>query len=141
MIKIVRLLILWMIGGLLYVLCELVFRGRSHWTMFVLGGLCFLFIGEINEDIPWEMPILQQGLIGSMIITFLEFISGCVINLWLKMDVWNYSNLPFNILGQVCLLFSFIWFFISLVAIVLDDYIRYWLFDEEKPRYVLFRRK
>lgn len=133
-----RPLILSSIGGLLYVLCELVFRGYSHWTMFLVGGICFWMIGLINEVIPWKMPLWEQCLIGSFIITAVEFLSGCVINLWLGWDVWDYSNLPFNVLGQVCLPFMALWFFLSAVGIVLDDYLRYWLFSEEKPHYKLF---
>lgn len=129
--------ILFIIGGLLYILIELGYRGHSHWTMFVLGGLCFVLIGGINNYISWDMPIYEQMMIGSVIITVLEFICGCIVNLWLGWDVWDYSNMPYNVLGQICLPFSILWFFISLVAIVADDYIRYWLFDEEKPRYNL----
>lgn len=129
--------ILFIIGGLLYVLIELAYRGHSHWTMFVLGGLCFVLIGGINNYISWDMPVYEQMMIGSVIITVLEFICGCIVNLWLGWDVWDYSNMPYNVLGQICLPFSILWFFISLVAIVADDYIRYWLFDEEKPRYNL----
>lgn len=99
----VRPLVLCSIGGLLYVLCELVFRGRSHWTMFVVGGLCFWLIGLINEVIPWNMPVWLQCIIGAVIITTVEFIAGCIINIWLGWQVWDYSGLPFNILGQVCL--------------------------------------
>lgn len=129
--------ILFIIGGLLYILIELSYRGHSHWTMFILGGLCFVLIGGINNYISWDMPIYEQMMIGSVIITMLEFICGCIVNLWLGWDVWDYSNMPYNVLGQICLPFSILWFFISLVAIVADDYIRYWLFDEEKPRYNL----
>ena len=129
--------ILFIIGGLLYILIELSYRGHSHWTMFILGGLCFVLIGGINNYISWDMPIYEQMMIGSVIITVLEFICGCIVNLWLGWDVWDYSNMPYNVLGQICLPFSILWFFISLVAIVADDYIRYWLFDEEKPRYNL----
>lgn len=129
--------ILFIIGGLLYILIELGYRGHSHWTMFVLGGLCFVLIGGINNYISWDMPVYEQMMIGSVIITVLEFICGCIVNLWLGWDVWDYSNMPYNVLGQICLPFSILWFFISLVAIVADDYIRYWLFDEEKPRYNL----
>lgn len=129
--------ILFIIGGILYILIELGYRGHSHWTMFILGGLCFVLIGGINNYISWDMPIYEQMMIGSVIITILEFICGCIVNLWLGWDVWDYSNMPYNVLGQICLLFSILWFFISLVAIVADDYIRYWLFDEEKPRYNL----
>ena len=130
-------LILFFIGGLAYILIELLFRGYTHWTMFFVGGLCFLLIGAINEVIPWEMPLLMQAIIGAVIITSIEFVSGCIINLWLGWNVWDYSNLPFNVFGQVCLPFSFIWIFVATMGIILDDYFRYWLFAEDKPHYKL----
>lgn len=128
---------LWSIGGLIYIIVELIYRQRTHWTMFIVGGICFLCIGAINEIIPWGMPIWQQAAIGAVIVTIIELMSGCVINIWLGWDVWDYSDMPLNILGQICLPFTIIWFFLSLVAIVLDDYLRYWLFGEEKPFYKL----
>lgn len=131
----VRPLVLWVIGGLLYVLCELVFRGRSHWTMFLVGGLCFWLIGLINEVIPWDMPIWQQCIIGALIITAVEFVAGCIINIWLGWQVWDYSGLPFNILGQICLPFTVLWSLLAAAGIILDDYLRFLLFDEEKPNY------
>ena len=126
---------LWVIGGLLYVLCELVFRGRSHWTMFLVGGLCFWLIGLINEVIPWDMPIWQQCIIGALIITAVEFVAGCIINIWLGWQVWDYSGLPFNILGQICLPFTVLWSLLAAAGIILDDYLRFLLFGEEKPNY------
>lgn len=134
--RVVRPLVLWGIGGLLYVLCELVFRGRSHWTMFLVGGLCFWLIGLINEVIPWDMPIWQQCIIGALIITAVEFVAGCIINIGLGWQVWDYSGLPFNIQGQVCLPFTMLWAVLSAVGIILDDYLRYWIFGEEKPHYL-----
>lgn len=135
--KLLKSLSLIMIGGNLYYLIEKIFRGYSHWTMILVGGICFFYIGMINEIIPWEMPIWKQGIIGSILITTIEFISGCIINLYLGWNVWDYSNLPLNILGQICLPFSILWFFLSLIGIILDDYFRYWLFNEEKPKYFL----
>mgnify|MGYP003258250499 FL=1 len=134
----VRPLVLCSIGGLLYVLCEFIFRGRSHWTMFLVGGLCFWLIGLINEVIPWEMPLWKQCIIGAVIITTVEFIAGCIINIGLGWQVWDYSGLPFNILGQVCLPFAVLWVVVAAVGIVLDDYLRYWIFRQEKPLYKLF---
>lgn len=127
-------------GGCLYVILELLWRGRSHWTMFILGGVCFVLIGAINEVIPWEMPLVLQGVIGSAcIVTPLEFVTGCIVNLWLGWDVWDYSNLPFNVMGQICLPFTLLWVVVSALAIVLDDWLRYIWFDEERPHYTLFK--
>ena len=135
MLSLLKHFVLLYTGGLAYVLIELLWRGYSHWTMFFVGGLCFVLIGLINELIPWEMKLRYQMLIGAIIVTVVEFISGCIINLWLGWNVWDYSNLPLNILGQVCLLFSVLWYLLSAVAIVIDDCLRYVLFYEEKPHY------
>lgn len=131
----VKYAILLLIGGMAYCGIEMLYRGHTHWTMFVVGGLCFLFCGLMNEVFKWETPLWLQMSICAVGITTIEFISGVIINIIFKLNVWDYSNLPLNILGQVSLLFAFLWFWLSLVAIILDDYLRYWLFDEEKPRY------
>lgn len=137
--KVLKQIILFGAGGLLYVLCELMWRGYSHWTMFLVGGICFIMIGLINEVLPLDMTLVRQMAIGAVIITTVEFVSGCIINLWIGWNVWDYSGLPFNILGQVCLPFSFLWFLISAIGIVLDDYLRYWWFGEERPHYTFWR--
>lgn len=135
--KIVKPFILIVIGGLIYTSIEMLYRGYSHWTMFLVGGLAFYMIGCINEYIQWDMPLYKQMAIGMSIITCLEFVTGFIVNIILKWNVWDYSNVPFNVLGQICLPFCAIWYFLSLVGIILDDYIRYWLFYEEKPTYKL----
>ena len=126
-------------GGLLYIILELVWRGHSHWTMFALGGLCFALIGLINELIPWCMPLWKQALIGAAIITGLEFLTGCIVNLGFGWHVWDYSGMPLNLLGQICILYILLWIPVSLIAIILDDWLRYWMFDEDRPRYCLWR--
>lgn len=135
---ILKIIILFIIGGTIYVSLELLFRGRSHISMFILGGLCFVLIGGINNYISWEMPLILQMIIGAVVITTLEFITGYIVNIKLGLNVWDYSNQPLNIMGQICLSFSFLWMLISLIAIVLDDYLRYWIFKEKKPKYRLF---
>lgn len=132
---ILKAIILMAVGGMLYALFEIGFRGYTHWTMIIVGGLCFYLIGLINEIIPWKMKIWKQCVIGSLVVTAVEFVSGCIINLWLGWGVWDYSDMPFNILGQVCLPFSALWVLLSALAIILDDYLRYWLYHEEKPHY------
>lgn len=130
-----KYLFLFAAGGLLYNLLEMAYRGRSHWTMFLLGGLCFICLGLINEVLSWDTPLWKQALIGATIITVLEFITGCVVNLWLGWMVWDYSNMPGNILGQICPKFFLLWILVAVAGIVLDDWLRYWLFGEERPHY------
>ena len=105
--------------------------------MFILGGLCFVCLGLINELMPWEMPLWQQVLIGTSIITVLEFLTGCVVNLWLGWGVWDYSGMPGNVLGQICPQFILMWIPVSLAAILLDDWLRYWWYSEDRPHYRL----
>ena len=123
------------VGATIYVVIEKLYRGYSHWTMFLLGGICFIALGLINEVLPWDMPLLLQMFIGGIIITVLELITGCVVNLWFGWNVWDYSELPFNLWGQISLFSSIVWVGLSLVGIVLDDLIRWKFFDEEKPHY------
>lgn len=133
-----KLFILFLIGGNIYCLIELLYRQRTHWSMFLLGGLCFIAIDCLNEYIEWDLSLIIQDIIGTNIITIGEFIFGCIFNLWLKLNVWDYSNIPFNLLGQICLPFCLVWAFIALIAIFVSDYLRFWLFGEEKPHYKLF---
>lgn len=134
---VLKYIILLIIGGITYCGIEMLWRGRTHWTMFIVGGFCFILCGSINEFFDWDMPIWEQMSICAVGITFVEFVAGVFINIIFKLNVWDYSNLPFNIAGQVSLLFAFLWFLLSLVAILMDDWLRYWLFNEEKPHYRL----
>lgn len=118
--------LLFLIGGRLYTWIEIIWRGWTHWTMFYLGGGCFVIMGLLNEHfLPWDMPLLQQAVISACIITALEFIVGYIVNLWLGWQVWDYSDLPFNLLGQICLYYFLLWIPISAAGIILDDWIRY----------------
>lgn len=127
--------ILFIIGGILYMIIELLWRGYTHWSMGILGGLCFVLMGLINEVFTYEMYIEIQAIISAIVITVLEFFAGLLVNVKLGWDVWDYSDLPFNIMGQVCLLFMVFWFFLSIVGIIMDDYLRFIGFKEENPHY------
>jgi uncharacterized membrane protein len=127
-----------LIGGVSYYFIEILWRGYSHIGMFILGGLCFVLIGSISKYYSTSKRsfLIYQG-ISCLVITILELVFGFILNIVLKLDVWDYSNLKFNFLGQICLKYSIFWFFLSLPAIIFYDYIRYWLFGEEKPDYKL----
>lgn len=137
MASIFKYFFLFSFGGIAYILIELLWRGYSHSSMFILGGLCFVLLGLINKKFTRDIPLPIQILIGTFIITFLEFIFGCIFNLWLNLNIWDYSDMPYNIMGQICLQYMLLWLFLSPVCIITDDYIRYLFFDEEKPYYRL----
>lgn len=133
-----KYLTLFFIGGTLYLLIEIISRsGYTHWTMGIVGGICFVLIGMIDKFLP-KSPFWLQALLGGVIVTIVELISGILINLVFQLDVWDYSNHAFQILGQVCLPFSMLWCILSSFAIILDDYLRYWLFGENRPHYHFF---
>ena len=133
--SLIKYVVLFLFGGMVYYLIEILWRGYSHWTMIILGGLCFVSVGLINNVLSWSMVIELQALIGAVLITSLEFVVGLIVNVKLGWCIWDYSNVPFNFLGQICLPFSLLWYILSMIIIFTDDYIRYAFFNEKKPVY------
>ena len=134
--------ILFIIGGLSYYCIEILWNGRSHPAMIIVGGVCFVSLGLINKYyFASNSSILIQLIISCLVITVLELISGLVLNFGLGLDIWDYSGIKFNILGQICLKYSIFWFFLSLPAIVFYNYLRHWLFGEKKPKYKFTRTR
>ena len=130
--------ILFLVGGFIYAGIEIGMRGFTHWSMFIVGGLCFVIIGLLNEWYTWDIPLLLQMFYGAFVITALELISGYILNIKLGWNIWDYSDRPFNFYGQICLLNSCLWFLLSGIGILLDDVIRNIWFDGEEPRYKIF---
>ena len=93
-------------GG--YYVIELAWRGRSHWTMALTGVTCLCLLYRLNIRID-KRPIMVKAVAGAGLITAVEFLVGCIVNLGLKWDVWDYSQMRFNILGQICPLYFFLW--------------------------------
>ncbi len=138
MSRVLRLTTLWLWGGFVYYVIEIVWRGFSHPSMFTLGGFCFLLLGGLNNWFSWDLGLVWQALIGAAAVTAAEFCAGLILNIWLGLGVWDYAALPLNVLGQVCLPLCGIWAGLSVVGILLDDYLRWKLFGEERPRYTVF---
>ena len=103
------------VGGLLYTGIELWWRGRTHPSMFFVGGTCFELIGQIHRRV--RAPFLVRCAVCAVAITAVELISGCILNRWLKLGVWDYSRKRFNFKGQVCLLYSAFWLALSAAAL------------------------
>lgn len=121
--------IIFVIFGFLYICLELLYRGHTHISMFFVGGLCGILIGLINDNTP-DISLFYQCILGTIIVTLIEFISGCYLNIYLGLGIWDYSHVPFNFLGQVCLPFSIIWMLLSIPVIYLDDYLKNKLLKE-----------
>ena len=133
-----KYLFLFLLGGFAYFYIEILFRGFSHFSMIICGGLAFILCGLINQLMHFRISLVSQMILSSVIITGLEFITGYIVNIRLHWNVWDYSMLPFNLYGQVCLLYSVIWLFLSLLCIFIDDFVRWKIFDEPKASYYFF---
>lgn len=107
---------LFLLGGFAYGLIEVCWRGYSHWSMVIAGGISFLVFSFIAKT---ELPMLYKCILGSLTVTAIELLFGLILNVWLGQAVWDYSKIHFNFLGQICLLYSVLWGIISLAAIPL----------------------
>ena len=109
------ILLVFLFGAFVYGMLEIIWRGYTHPSMLLLGGICFSVIFILEGEIS-QLNIFLRCLIYALVITAAEFIFGLVLNVWLGLDVWDYSNVPMNILGQICLPYTVIWYLLSLVC-------------------------
>ncbi len=100
-----------LIGGFGYCLIEIIYRGRTHYSMFFAGAMVLSTFYYISNN--YQLPLWLKCLAGMIIITGIELVFGIVFNIILKENVWDYSNVPLNFLGQICVPFSLIWFALS----------------------------
>lgn len=117
----VHYLLVFTIGALAYSMIEIIWRGYTHWTMTITGGICMALLLLIS-GLPIPLPL--KWLMGALSITAVEFAVGCVVNRWLNWQVWDYSTLPFNLLGQISLPFTGVWFLLSIPGIALCSLVR-----------------
>ena len=132
--KFLKNLLIFSIFGLTYGLIEILWRGYTHPSMVIVGGSCGLLIGLLNERNK-KMNLLLQMVEGMVIVTVLEFVSGIILNLCLELNIWDYSNMRFNLLGQVCPQFCIAWFFLSYFVIRIDDLLRKTITSEDRNHY------
>lgn len=110
---------LFVTGGVIYPFLEIICRGHSDFSMAVAGGICLCMIDRVCNCRLKFRPMAVKCAAGSAIITTVEFITGILVNLVLKLDVWDYSQLPMNFLGQICVPFSLLWSIITIPAMQL----------------------
>ena len=102
-------------GGAGYAGLEILWRGYTHWTMALCGGICLVLLRMIDRYMK-KWNILKKSAAGCVAITAVEFIAGCIVNLAFGLNVWNYSGMPGNVLGQICLPFMLVWFILCIAV-------------------------
>lgn len=110
-----------LIAGCIYLLIELAWRGRTHWTMLPLAAVIFICAGVLDE-VERPPSIWQQVILGTTIATALEFVAGIILNVWLDLGIWDYSNLPGNVLGQICPQFTLAWAVLVLISSRIENF-------------------
>ena len=128
-------LFLLVVGGTLYYGFEMIFRGFSHWTMFLLGGICLIFCAQQGIWTRWREPLWKQVGWCIIFVTACEFITGIIVNKFLRWNVWDYTGLPFQFMGQICLPFVIIFSGLCAVGIFLSGYTLFFLYGEERPEF------
>ena len=134
-------MLLWFWGGTVYFLLEVAFKTltghpeRISWTMLIVAILLTVAVERCGYQLPWTVPLWLQALCCAALVTAVELVAGCVINLWLDLDVWDYSNIPGNFLGQICPQYSTVWWVLCLAFIPAFDWLRWAVEGGEKPYY------
>ena len=118
--KIWKQSVLFYLGGCAYMGLELLWRGRSHGSMFVAGGTCFLLIGQLNRVRP-RLPLPLRAVTGAGIVTMVELAIGLLCNR--NYEVWDYRERAGNFLGQICPMFTALWIPVSLLALFLHEWL------------------
>ena len=137
---IIKNLVLFFAGFCTYITIETIFRGYSYPLCGMMGGLSVMIIDKINDEISWDVDLLFQALYGSALITVIEFIVGFIAKYTHIIPImWDYTDVPFNFDGIICIPFSVAWLFLSVIAIFLADSINYYVFEDTiVPHYNLF---
>jgi uncharacterized membrane protein len=116
--KFLRKAALFYLGGMAYVGLELLWRGRSHYSMFLAGGASLLLIGQLNRTQP-RLALPLRALTGAGIITMVELAAGLLFNR--DYAVWDYRSLPGNWLGQICPRYFLLWLVLATLVLLIYD--------------------
>ena len=109
-------------GGLAYGALEIFWRGYTHISMVLLGGICFLLLNRLSKS---NRNLALLCLAGGVSITIMELIAGCILNVWLQLDIWDYSGQMMHLWGQICPKYFFAWSGLCLAVIPLCRYLNH----------------
>lgn len=136
-------MLLWFWGGTVYFLLEVAYKTATgkpemiSWTMLVLAILLTIAVERCGEQLPWAVPLWLQALACAALVTAVELAAGLILNVWLGLGVWDYSDLPGNFMGQICPQFAAVWFGLCLVFIPAFDWMRWSVEGGQRPKYYL----
>ncbi|MBR6744790.1 MAG: hypothetical protein IKM00_06210 [Clostridia bacterium] len=105
----VRIPLKCLFGGVGYGLVEVIWRGYTHPSMVITGGLCFAMICAVNGRLA-HRSLLFRSAACTAGVTLTEFCVGMLVNHVLRMGVWDYSDEWMHLLGQICPLYTAFWF-------------------------------
>ena len=114
--------VIFSIGGAGYGIIEVLWRGYTHWSMLVAGGMCFVIFSRIAKHFK-RRSLIFKSVLCAISVTAVEGVFGFIFNVLLKENIWDYSHLPLNFKGQICLLYSFLWGLLGLVFVPLADFL------------------
>jgi hypothetical protein len=101
--------------------------------MFFVGGLCGVLVGLLNQHPRfYRARVITQSAIGALIVLAVELIAGVVLNVWLGLAVWDYTGMPGNIMGQICVQYGLLWLLLMPFAIWLEDTARWLIYSWDK---------
>lgn len=136
-------LLLWTWGATVYFFLEVAYKTitshpeRISWTILALAIVLCIPVERCGAELPWECPLWLQSLCCAILVTAVEFAAGLVLNVWLGLGTWDYSHLPFNLMGQICLQFFFVWWALCFLFIPVFDWMRWAVVGGERPHYRL----
>lgn len=116
-------------GAVLYSFIEILWRGHTHWTMGIAGGICLTAIYVLRLACP-DISLILRCITGAFIILTVEFAVGFIVNIMLDWSVWDYSDRRFNIYGQICPLYAFLWALICIPGNIVSAGIQMFVRDK-----------
>ena len=121
-----RYAVFFILGGVGYGIIEFFWRGYTHWSMMIAGGMAFISFSLIADKLS-EVPLILKAMLGAACVTVIEFVFGVVFNIALGMEVWDYGSESYNLMGQICPRFTALWVILSLIFIPIAGILNGWI--------------